>query len=145
MEEKQNQTSKYEAISEQAHFDGEHRWNVFASFLLAQTVFTAFLLQSGLTTPLCSSRLGPCFAGLLGLILCLPWYATYRRLNAYYEYRIAQAREIEPSGWHRYSDDGKRFSEGAEVEVGNIRFKIPLSGRILKGTRAMPLTNRSII
>ena len=128
----------YEAL-ELVKAAGSLLWQVFGAFLLAHTVLLAVSLGTALDGgKLVDWRLGAFSAGLLGLLLCLPWWASYRRRSAYYILRMAQAREKEPIGWDLLDGIGKRFSEGEPVMVAGECHQIKGTANWLRTKRGGP-------
>lgn len=134
------QADLYRVALEQVRYEGQLLWQIFGAFLLAQTVFMAFLLQATFTQPLVLTfRVGPFVAALIGLVLCLPWAATYLRSSAYYIFRMAQAREAEPEGWKLLKDVGEAFSEGRQVKVGATPYQVGWLSRNLRTKHSVPV------
>lgn len=95
-------------------------WQSSEIFLLANTILYAFIAQHifGLDNQiLLKPNLGLFTIAVLGIIICITWLGSYRRISNYYRFRIAQTRQREPEGWHLYNGDGKSFSEGNKVEI----------------------------
>jgi hypothetical protein len=133
---------RYTAALEQVRYEGQLLWQIFNAFLLAHTVFLAFLLQAGFGSgkAMVSCRPGVFVAGIVGVILCVPWMATYLRSSAYYIFRMAQAREAEPVAWNIIKGQGEAFSAGrSPVIVGEEAYGLPWLGRALRTKRSVPL------
>jgi len=114
-------------------------WRIFGAFLLTHTVFLAISLGMALDgATLLEWRLGTFSTGCIGLVLCLPWWASYRRSSAYYIFRMAQAREKEPIGWDLLDGIGKRFSEGEPVMVAGECHQIKGTANWLRTKRGGP-------
>lgn len=124
------------AIEEIRH-EGDLLWQQFGSFLLVQSVFLAFLLQSTLgENLLIQTNLGSMVSAIIGFLLCIPWYGTFSRTKKFYRFRIAQAKEAEPPNWRFLSERGKNYSEGKEVKIGEQIFKMKWFERKLKPTNS---------
>lgn len=127
---------RYRTALEQVRYEGQLLWQIFGAFLLAQTVFLAFLLQTAFSKH--GYQPAVFFPGLLGLFLCLPWLASYLRSSDYYVFRMAQAKEVEPEGWNIIRGAGERFSGGNPVEVGGKSYRVNWLGRALRTKRSVP-------
>lgn len=131
---------KYQSALEHVRYEGQLLWQIFGSFLLAHTVFLAFLLHSALgSEQIVGYRPGPFFAALAGLLLCIPWAASYLRSSAYYLFRMAQAKEAEPPNWDIIKGTGEKFASGEEVKVGGRTYRIGWLARILRTKISVPL------
>lgn len=131
---------KYQSAIEQVRYEGQLLWQIFGTFLLAQTVFLAFLLQSALgREPIVGYHLGNFFAALVGLLLCVPWAASYLRSSYYYIFRMAQARESEPSTWNLIKGDGEKFAAGCEVTIGEKSYRVGWFARVFRTQYSVPL------
>ena len=130
---------RYEAALQHLHFEGQLYWQIFGAFLLSNSVFMAFLLQAVLSADLIVAwRPGSFAAGIVGLLICVPWTASQRRSSAYYHLRMVQARAAEPPEYVLLRDVGQRFSRGEEVEVDGTKVKVPWLGQVLRTRRAVP-------
>jgi len=65
-----------------------------------------------------------------GLLITLLWLSSYRRRSFYYEFRVAQLREIEPDEWGLIKGKGKNFSDGEEVMVDGKGYELDILGRL---------------
>ena len=119
-------------------YEGDLLWQVFGAFLLAHTVFVAFLLQAVLDKNLPADHPSGFWAGLMGLVLCLPWFSAYLRSSKYYEFRIAQAKESEPHDWEILRGAGEDFAEGKPVTIGGKTFQHTLLAHKLRTRLAVP-------
>jgi len=140
MNEENKPEDRYQSALEQVRYEGELLWQIFGSFLLAHTVFLAFLLQSTLgRKPIVGYHPGGFFATIVGLLLCIPWTASYLRSSAYYIFRMAQAKEAEPSGWNLIKGNGEKFAAGCKVTIGKESYRIGWFARVLRTQRSVPL------
>ncbi len=134
------QIELYKTALEQVRYEGQLLWQIFNAFLLAHTVFVAFLLQATFgQQPIANSRPTVLVAGVIGLALCILWAATYLRSSAYYIFRMAQAREAEPPGWKLLKEAGEEFSSGRQVRIGANTYQATWLGRNLRTKRSVPL------
>jgi hypothetical protein len=110
-------------------------WQTFGAFLLAHTVFMAFLLQTASRQGiLWSWSPGVFVTSIIGLMLCGPWYMAHLRTWAYNDFRMAQAREVEPLSWKLLRDKGESFANGDPVNIGTPRYQMPW---LVRGVRTM--------
>lgn len=131
---------KYQSALEHLRYEGQLLWQIFAPFLLAHTVFLAFLLPSALgSEPVVGFRPGAFFAAVAGLLLWLPWMASYLRSSRYYDFRMAQAKEAEPCDWNLLGGRGERFAAGEPVRVEGKLYQIGWLARVLRTRRSTPL------
>lgn len=130
----------YRIILDYSKFEGESQWKVFSAFLIAHTVFMAFLLQSGFTSnPICAYNPGVFIAGILGVILCFLWLASYHRNKGYCDLRLAQAKKFEPDDMKLVKDENiEKFSNGNEIIVEDTCLQIGWAGRISRTRRSVP-------
>ena len=138
---KSQNTDGYLATIEHARYEGQLIWQIFGTFLVAHTVFLAFLLQAmpNVQQDLLTYHWGIFFAGIVGLILCLPWIATYFRSADFYRFRMAQARLKEPEEWQLIRNTGEKFAEGHRVFIDGRLYQVSWIGKILRPTRSLPV------
>jgi hypothetical protein len=130
---------RYAHALEQVRYEGQLLWQIFGAFLLAHTVFMAFLLQSAFNSETPGYQPAVFFPGLVGALLCLPWFAAYTRSSDYYIFRMAQAKAVEPKGWNLVAGQGEEFSDGKPVNVDSKTYRVNPLGRILRTKRSVPL------
>ena len=121
----------YEIAILQMRYEGQLLWQRFAAFLTPHTIFLAFLLHAVSSQHLPLSSPGIFWAAIVGIALCVPWFAVYVRSSAYYKFRIAQAREAEPQGWELLAGNAEKFSAGELVQVRD-RHRMPWLARKLR-------------
>ena len=126
---------KYQIAIETMRYEGQLLWQIFNAFLLAHTVFMAFLLQAAFNLQAGSHNIGSFIAGVIGILLCIPWMATYQRSSEYYIFRMIQAREAEPDGWGFLKDKSEDFSAGKAVQIGNSTYRVNWLARVLRTKR----------
>jgi len=143
MKEKKNDEAKNTAELDHSKYtvalkiliqEGQLYWQTYGAFLLAHTVFLAFLLQSISCSPATVWRPGAFVAGILGFLLCIPWLAALLRSSANHTFRMAQAKSAEPHGWNLLKIDGENFAEGNSVTINDQQYRIPWLPRILRTT-----------
>ncbi len=124
----------YQVILEHVRYEGQLLWQIYGNFLLVHTIFMAFLLQAafGNSQATSGNRPGAVATSILGLILCIPWLATYLRASDYYAFRMAQARATEPWEWNFLKGAGQKFAEGKEVKIGEDKYRVSWLGRVLR-------------
>lgn len=131
---------EYLSALEHVRYEGQLLWQIFGAYLLAHTVFLAFLLHAIFAAgSVVQWRIATFIAGVIGLLLCVPWMASYLRSSAYYVFRMAQARAKEPSGWNLIGGDGKDFAAGKRVTVDGESYQIPGIAQVLRTKRSVPL------
>jgi hypothetical protein len=133
MAEEGSDPKRYEIAILQVRYEGQLLWQRFGAFFIPHGIFLGFLLGEAFDPTL--PRSGVFLTSLIGIILCVPWLAVLKRSSAYYTFRIAQAREIEPPGWDLLAGKGERFSAG-ECVVVRDHHKMPRLARILRTERA---------
>jgi hypothetical protein len=114
---KEEKQELFKTALETMRYEGALLWQIFNAFLLIHTVFVGFLVQKEIAFSSLTFRPGVFLGSIVGLTLCVPWWASYARNVAHYRYHLAKVRELEPSGWHLYGGDGKAFSSGSHVIV----------------------------
>jgi hypothetical protein len=96
---------RYLQAAENEKYEADMVWETFNAFLLAQTIFLAFLLQSNFSKDYkLGYNLGTNIASLFGLLLCFPWITSFYRSMVIFNYRAKQARLLEPEGWNLLND-----------------------------------------
>lgn len=135
-----DECDRYNAALEHVRYEGQLLWQIFGAFLLAHTIFLAFLLPSAAESARWHSAPAVFWPCVVGLTLCVPWFATYFRSSAYYMFRMAQAAAAEPSGWNLLKGDGQRFSDGEEVVmIGEKPYRPNWIARHLRTRRSVPM------
>ena len=100
----------------------------------------AFLLSIAFTDQFSMKfRSGYFVAGILGFILCIPWLSTYYRAHAFYSFRMAQARHLEPHGLKLLDEDGRNFSNGREIEIDGEPYQLSWLAKNLRVQVAIPI------
>lgn len=107
----------YNIAIQQVRYEGQVLWQRFSAFLWPHTIFLAFVLNSAAAHRFAVYSPGVFWPSVIGLPLCLPWLAVYERSAAYYNFRIAQARAVEPPGWQLLGGTAQDFSAGTSVSV----------------------------
>lgn len=92
--------ARYQAAAENEKYEADMVWQTFSAFLLAQTIFLAFLLQSLFgQNYVVHFAFGTNIAAIFGLLICVPWMISFYRSMAFFNLRSKQARSAEPEGW----------------------------------------------
>lgn len=98
--------ARYQAAAEHEKYEGEMVWKTFSAFLLAQTIFLAFILQPSFGKYyVVAFKLGTNLAAIFGLLICIPWIISFYRSMAYLNLRHDQAKSVEPVGWDLLTKD----------------------------------------
>jgi hypothetical protein len=118
-------------------------WEEFGVFLLAETVLVGFLgsaLVSAMQTQrLVSENLVVFFGSILGILLCIPWYATFQHNYQYYRLRIEQAKRHESVLGTTLLSEGYMLSSGKALTISGTKLRLPLLARHMPPRRAVPL------
>jgi hypothetical protein len=100
-------------------------WLIFGAFLLAETVLISAIAAI--------AKDGPdafVFGGsILGLLLVIPWWATYRYNHALYALRIHEARSLEPAVGTFFTNGKELIDRG--VSSLDPKIRIPCLARCL--------------
>lgn len=136
--EQSSNLDEFRIALETMRYEGGLLWQIFAAFLLIHTVFASFLLQTVLVRELIDFYPSTFIASIVGLILCIPWWASYSRNAAHYRYHLARVRELEPDGWNLYRGLGQDFSAGKKVKVGYEYYKLSWLAQKVKSGRMIP-------
>ena len=128
----------YLVAIEHARYEGQMLWQIFTAFLLAHTVFLAFLLQTAFVQQVGMFRPGVFIAGIRRIAAMHPLDTTYQRSTAYYRFRMAQAREAEPADYRLLKGVGEEFSTGKKVKVGQAVHQLGWLARKLNTSRSIP-------
>ena len=132
--------NKFQAALQLLQYEQQLLWLIFGGFLLPQTVLLGFLLDSTLSAvPNYGWHIGRFIIALLGLIICVPWFAAYKRNAAYYFFRMSQAKAAEPKEWHLLRDEGENFADGHEVTINGEMHQLPCLSRIIRTRWAIPM------
>jgi len=111
------QLEKYKCFLEQLRYDGGLLWRITGVFLLPNSIFLAFLLTVSFEKEKIGS-LGIVVAAIIGCALSFCWLLAYFRSLAFYDFRMAQAKEVEsPLKWNLLTGKHKKFMKGDTVEI----------------------------
>ena len=136
MKDKDTKLQHYDLAVNQVRHEANLAWQNFQTYLIAHTVFMAFLLGHAFDLKTSGSTFGVLITSLVGVILCVPWRATSQRNSAYHSFRMAQARELEPDGREYLRGRGREFAKGASVIADGNSYQIPWLGRVLRRPKA---------
>lgn len=131
MEDQQIQLERYKIAVEKVRYEGKLGWDNFRTFLIAHSIFIGFLLKDVFESQDIYSIESFCVS-LIGIWLCIAWWATKKRNHVYYIFRMAQARELEPDGWNYFKEKGQKFSDGKSVEIQGECYQISKLGQKLR-------------
>ena len=140
MEDQEIQFERYKIAVEQVRYEGKLGWDNFRTFLIVHTIFIGFLAKDVFERQDTYS-VDSLFTSIIGILLCIPWFATKIRNDSYYEFRMAQARELEPDAWSYFKGKGQEFSAGKYVKIQDKSYQIPKLGRVI----TKPLATEIII
>jgi hypothetical protein len=103
--------ARYQAAAENEKYEAQMVWQTFSAFLLAQTIFLAFLLQSLFGKGNINGFYpGIYISAIFGLVICAPWTISFYRSMAFFNLRVDQAKNAEPEGWNLLN--GKSIENG---------------------------------
>lgn len=132
---KQDRADKqYDRLIELINYYVQLTWLIFGAFLLSETVLLGVVATAANDGP----RLLVFGTGVLGLLLTLPWWSSYRYNHALYLLRIAEARKLEPQVGNFFSSGNKLIAgEIFESPIGPI--SIPWLSRKLPPSKSVSL------
>jgi len=122
---------RYKVALEHARFEDENFARIYEGFLLPQTVFLGFVLAATAARDTGQDHRLLAAASLLGLLLCIPWYAATLRNITKVAFRLQQASVAEPADWDVVADTGKKLAGGETVTVGSERFRYGWLSRLI--------------
>ena len=106
-----------EAI-QHARWELDLLWRVHATFLVPLIFLLGFCLQASVSSQtIPEARSIVLWLLGLGILMCIPWWVIGRRGQSYYDFRIAQARSVEPVDWNLIDGDGQAFTEDKTVKL----------------------------
>lgn len=128
---------RYGWALELVQYEIQRLWVIYGTFLLAETVLLGGVAQVLAQGPQELALVG----SVIGLLLVIPWWATFEYTRSFYLLRIAQAREFEPHV-ATFLSEGHDLSRGIPikgVKIGRfVRFLRPQrSGWFLMGLFAI--------
>jgi hypothetical protein len=103
-------------------------WLVFGAFLITETMILGGIISTE------KGNLWTFFGAIFGLLLCIPWWGSFRYNHKFYELRMAEAREFEPKQGN-FFNNGKRLIEGKIVDLKKTK------GLLLTGDAMRPSTS----
>ncbi|HEX8561942.1 MAG TPA: hypothetical protein VF676_03075 [Flavobacterium sp.] len=140
MDQTEIEIEKYKSAVGLLSFETQFLWTIFSAFLVVHAIFLGFLAQNAFKDNVLFGYNLPCFVcGMVGLVLVLPWYGTFKRNSDFYLLRMAQSRELEPTGWKLIADVGRDFADGKKVQVSGEELRIGFWGRFLRNNVSIPL------
>jgi hypothetical protein len=111
-------------------------WLEFGAFLLAETILLGILGQMVIQEE--RQWLPIIFISIFGLILCIPWWATFEHNYKYYRLRIEEARKLEPVLGFSLLSDGSLLSRGETIPFDKECLRLCFLARLLPPRRAVP-------
>lgn len=123
---------EYMAAISLMQFETQLYWVLTGVFMLPLTVLLGFIGQT-LIEDLCSIRSWPIRAGaILGVALCVLWFAALARSASFQEFRIAQARVRERYLKYGLMSEGWYLAVSGSIEYDGQTFKIPRVAQLLR-------------
>lgn len=124
MEKRNNdKIDKYKIALEIAHNEGKILWESSQVFLLSSTILGAFIAQAANNSLIKSWEIF--IPSLIGFAVACIWFVSHQRRSSYYNFRMAQVRELEPTNWNLIAGKGYVFSQGIEVKLKNVPYNLP--------------------
>ena len=123
---------KYKIMQEFTLNEGHVLWNFSQSYLIANTIILAFVSQKLSDNFLNKPHLLVFLLSFVGLTVTLLWLSSYWRRSKYYEFRIAQLREVEEESfqdWNFVAGKGKGFSNGESVQIKEKEYSLGPFGK----------------
>jgi len=119
-------------------YEGEMLWSILSVFLVVNTILLGFIGQAIITVhDIYNTGSIPCvFGAFIGVLLFFPFYGTFIRNSAYYNFRMEQAKELEDERFPLLNAEGERFSKGKKVSVNGKQIKMSSPARIMANKRA---------
>jgi hypothetical protein len=135
-----NRSAEYGHLVSMVQYEGNLLWTVLGAFLVAEAVLLGLLGSSMADVSgegaLCRWDPLVFVGGILGLLVCVPWWACYHRNSTYYEFRMAQARRLEDDLSYDILSSGKKLSEGHWVPMDGRCYRMPWMSRTLRTRRS---------
>jgi hypothetical protein len=116
MEKNEKKIRRYESALNLLFYEGQIAWQLNIVFI-ALNAGLATLTNTSLSNGICHFNGLLLSSSIIGVLINLLWFGTFQRNNKYYNFRVAQAREIEPIEWKFLSDRGYKFSKGKKIEI----------------------------
>jgi hypothetical protein len=123
---------KYENALSLLFYEGQIAWQLNIVFI-ALNVGLASFLSDPKKCEFNKFNGGLLIYSILGLIINFLWLGTFQRNNKYYNFRVAQAREIESIGWKFLNDRGYKFSKGKKIAITGLGIRKKDVNHQLKG------------
>lgn len=127
----------HQAVLSEAHI----LWQSSNVFLVANTILSAFigsgLLNTGENITL-KSNPAMFFLSIIGLVISILWWGSYRRTSNYYKFRMAQATQREPKDWNLFEGDGKNFADGNTIEINSEKYSLG-AGKTFRNHRVVTI------
>ncbi|MCW3110274.1 MAG: hypothetical protein JWQ09_4780 [Segetibacter sp.] len=115
-------------------FEGDMLWKIVTAFMVVHTLFVGIIVQWLMkykSSEELHLSIPCCVAGVMGLIMIIPWYGTFVRNTAYYNFRMKQAKFSEEYLNGLLKDEGERFAAGKYVTISDEEIRIPWAGRMM--------------
>jgi hypothetical protein len=135
-----NANKEFENAITLMQYHADLLWNQFNAFLLSETVLIGFI-GAVLSKESQFPQKNPiAFGGaILGLIICIPWFATFKYNYTYHLLRVFQAKRAESKMNSELFFEGEKISNGNEVTIQNQKIQMKCISLILKPRHAFPM------
>lgn len=111
----QKEIEKYSSALSLLFYEGQISWQMNLLFI-GLNVGIGTIIGSSLTD-ISNCRILLIVFSIFGILINIAWLGTFRRNNKYYHFRMAQARNAEPTKWKLLRKKGYRFSKGNEIII----------------------------
>ena len=132
--EQHNVDKQYDRLISLIQYYVQLTWLIFGAFLLSQTVLLGVIATAAKD----GSRFFVFGAAILGLLLTLPWWSSFRYNHALYLLRIAEARKLEPQVGSCFTT-GSKLIDGDIIESPIGPISIPWLSRVLSPSRSVSM------
>lgn len=113
--EPEDTAGRYESALQLLFYEGQISWQMNVLFV-GLNIGIGTILQNKLENFSSFDTL-TIIMSIIGLMINLSWLGTFMRNNKYYEFRMAQARNAEPTSFKLVNTDGFNFSQGRPVTI----------------------------
>lgn len=113
---------KYKITIDFLKFEATTLWQIFNAFFIGSSIFISLLgiLLKADSTNYCLLLI----VGIIGLLISILWFATFRRNGDWYNYRMNQAKRAEEDyvksinddEWYLLNRKAKTFADGRQIK-----------------------------
>jgi hypothetical protein len=118
MDSEEKNIKKYENALSLLFYEGEIAWQLNLVYI-AINVGLAALIGNQINISKSKPDFHLIIYGFLGVIFTVLWLGTFYRNNKFYNFRMAQAREVEPPDWELLRKRGYKFSRGEKITIND--------------------------